>query len=207
MSDRHTQTKGAGGSNAAPTHNRTHKRKRRKVDATGRNKTVARFVMLEHWVLNSAAYKSLPAGPRALLIHIAQFHNGTNNGAISYSARQGEEELHVTKNTAAKWIRMLEERGFLICTEDSSFGWKQGARAAKARTWRLTMYPADGRAETKDFMRWIPTEKTIDGNATDTPWASHDTVAAKIIPLKAVSESKTALSGFVAIPSERSTVT
>ena len=90
------------------------KRPNRHIDPTGRSKGRERFIKLPHWLLNSPAYQSLALGPRALLIEVWLRHNGQNNGDISFSVREAARRLKCSKDTASKWFRELEDKGFLV---------------------------------------------------------------------------------------------
>jgi hypothetical protein len=119
-----------------------------------------RYVALQYWMLRSAAWGSLPAVARALYIEMAERYNGRNNGMISYSVREAAQALGVTKDTANRALRILEERGFIVCTKRGAFSLKT---TREATTWRLTEHEADDlvgtdRRASKKFMQWAPPE-------------------------------------------------
>jgi len=126
--------------------------KGRGVDRSGRSAKGDRFVKLDHWMLDSPAWRSLKATDRDLLIWLQRRYNGQNNGEISMSQREAAELLHVKTATAAAAFERLVERGFIRMARDSSFTMK----ARLARTWILTMFEHRGQLPTKDFMRWRP---------------------------------------------------
>ena len=104
----------------------------------------------------SEAWKSLTPVPRALFVEVAQRWNGFNNGQIGLGIREAGRAIHVKHTTACWAFRVLQERGFLVLTRDSSFDQKR-----LAREWRVTAYPmGDYRnptaLATKEFMRWRP---------------------------------------------------
>jgi hypothetical protein len=113
----------------------------------------ARFIALPHYMLNSAAFMSLPGDAVKILIDIWKRHNGGNNGEISYGVREAEE-IDITKSTASRMMTILEKRGFIAVVRHSHFGLKNRL----ARTWRLTAEPYRGEQGTKDFMRWKPNQ-------------------------------------------------
>ena len=92
-------------------------------------------------------------GPRALYLEMAKRYNGSNNGRISYSVREGAAALHVSKGSVKNWLDVLHERGFIVCTKRGAFSLKITRDASE---WRLTEYDCDTPAQhaTKDFMRW-----------------------------------------------------
>lgn len=142
-----------------------YKRRGRKHDATGRSVGDVRFVMLEHYMLASAAWKSLKCPSRALYVALRQRYNGSNNGKISMSAREAASELHIAKDTATICFRDLERKGFIRVAQKGSFNWKQGM----ATTWILTADAFNGELATKDFMRWLPKENGGPKSGTKCP--------------------------------------
>jgi hypothetical protein len=134
------------------------RRRRRRPDATGRSSGPPRFLKLEHWMLRTAAWRSLGPAPRALYVEIAQRFNGANNGEISMSVREAADLIHVAKDTAAKAFHELEAKGFIARALCGSFNWK----LRHATTWILTEHPVGDRPVTKDFARWEP-EKSEPG--------------------------------------------
>ena len=122
----------------------------------GRSRT-ERYVSLRYWLLQSPAWRSLPCAARALYIEIAARYNGRNNGRISYSVREGAKALKITKDTVGRMLKLLRERGFIVCTKRGAFSLKASKEASE---WRLTEYADDviPQHPTKDFMRWQPPE-------------------------------------------------
>ena len=116
-----------------------------------------RFVALRYWLLKSPAWRSLPANARAIYVEIAACYNGSNNGGISYSVRQAAEALHISKPTACRMLRLLQDRGFIQCTKRGAFSRKTVREASE---WCLTEYHSNYPVAhaTKDFMHWQPRE-------------------------------------------------
>lgn len=110
-----------------------------------------RFVSLRHWLLDSPAWLSLSCNARALYVQIAKRYNGANNGCISYSVREAYKELKISKSTAFRAFRVLQDRGFIVCRKKGAFSWKVVNEASE---WRLTEYANDCPPEhaTKEFM-------------------------------------------------------
>jgi hypothetical protein len=111
--------------------------------------------------LQSRAWRSLPCVARALYLELATRYNGHNNGRISYSVREGAKALKVTKDTVGRMLKLLQERGFIVCTKRGAFSLKVSREASE---WRLTEYDCDiiPQHATKDFMRWQPPEADTD---------------------------------------------
>jgi hypothetical protein len=116
-----------------------------------------RYVKLRYWLLDSAAWQSLPGGACALYVKMAQRYNGSNNGRIPFSVREAMQVVHVSKGMAKYLLDVLQDRGFIVCTKRGAFSLKTGREASQ---WRLTEYDNDVIAEyaTKEFMRWWPPE-------------------------------------------------
>jgi DNA-binding MarR family transcriptional regulator len=119
-----------------------------------RRQNYERFVALHHWMLRSPAWATMKPNAKALLLHIWQRHNCSNNWTISYAVREAEE-IGLKRSHAAEAIQMLIDRGFIVCTRQSAFSVKNRA----ARCWRITAEPAGDQPATKDFMRWLPSPK------------------------------------------------
>jgi len=120
---------------------------------TGKSRTGReRYVMLRHWLLDSPAWKSLPVGARALYPELARRYNGSNNGRIPYSVREAIG-LHISLATASRLLRILQDRGFIVCTKKGAFSLKTTKDASE---WLLTEYDSDYPVAhaTKEFMRW-----------------------------------------------------
>ena len=71
-----------------------------------------RFVLLPHYMLKSAAWRSLPSYAKALLIEVWVRHNGVNNGEISFGCGEASKTLDFGKTTAKRMFDVLVERGF-----------------------------------------------------------------------------------------------
>lgn len=125
----------------------------------GKSKTGReRYVMLRHWLLDSPAWQSLTGNARALYMEMARRYNGTNNGLILYSVREARG-LHISPATASRLLRILQDRGFIVCTKKGAFSLKT---TKDASTWLLTEYDSNYPVAhaRKDFMRWQLPEGT-----------------------------------------------
>ena len=110
------------------------------------------YVMLRHWLLDSPAWQSLPGNARALYMELARRYNGSNNGRILYSVREAIG-LHISPATACRLLRILQDRGFIVCTKKGAFSLKTTKDASE---WLLTEYDSDAPVAhaAKTFMRW-----------------------------------------------------
>jgi len=132
--------------------------------------TQTRFVKLEHWLMNTAAWKDLNATARQVYVEIARRYNGVNNGFIVYSVRQAADELKIGKTKAAKGFKDLQSHGFIVAEQHGAFHWKidvTGKRHRPASEWRLTEFHSDrttgieSRYPSKEFTRWPEIRDTV----------------------------------------------
>ena len=113
-----------------------------------------RFVMLYQDMMESAAWASLDANARTLYVHIVARYNGKNNGRIPFSTREAALTLNVSKDTAARALKELIDRGLIEIVKRSAFNLKRGPD--KATEYRLTEYPCNvtGKPATYKFKKW-----------------------------------------------------
>jgi len=113
-----------------------------------------RFVMLTHDMIKSAAWQSLDGNEQALYVHFASRFDGKNNGRISFSVREAAQALNISKDTGARTIKVLIDRGLIEIVKRSAFNLKRGPD--KATEYRLTEYPCNvtGKAATYKFKKW-----------------------------------------------------
>ena len=126
----------------------------RRVDQTGRSVGVDRFLAMPHYLLKSAAWKSLAPTPRALFVEVAQRWNGFNNGSIGLGVREAGHALHVKHTTAGAAFKVLQERGLLELMRDSGFDQKRLAREWRVTAFAVGDYQAPTSRPTNDFLRW-----------------------------------------------------
>ena len=119
-----------------------------------RHKQLTRFVPLTHVMMKSTAWRHARPVEKAVLLDLWMRYNGNNNGQIVYAARDGEK-IGISKSVTARALAGLIELGFLRIARDAAFT----VKTKEAREWILTAEPFNGRAATKDFMRWQPPRK------------------------------------------------
>ena len=128
-----------------------------------RKKTGPRFIQLFYFVMDTAAWKDLTAVERAIYVEITRRYNGTNNGKISLSAREIASELKISKVTAARALRTLQQHGFIVVEKRGAFHCK----IRHASEYRLTLYDSDiatnyqDKLATKEFLRWPEIQITV----------------------------------------------
>ncbi|WP_228726916.1 hypothetical protein [Novosphingobium aureum] len=120
------------------------KRKRNRINATGRNLT-SRFARLDFRILNSNAYRSLSPNDRSLLVELVMLYNGENNGSLYLSVRDAAHRMGLADLSAAsRSFDVLQDLGFIQLTQDAHFCVK-AAEKSRARCWRLTWQAGPGR--------------------------------------------------------------
>ena len=112
------------------------------------------FVQLFRFMLDCEAWQSLTTQERAVYVVLATRYNGTNNGRLALSVRDAAREANVAKDTSARALLTLVERGFTECVTPGGFSRK----TPHAAEWRLTAYRCDVTATlpSKAFVRWRP---------------------------------------------------
>jgi hypothetical protein len=106
-------------------------------------------------MLESRAFETLPATAKVLMQLLQlQWHN---DRPVAYGVREAAQRISCTANTASKAFKMLQERGFIVCENESLFNSKTGS---KAREWRLTWMPFEYKNPTHCWEKWQPENKT-----------------------------------------------
>ncbi len=126
----------------------------RRHNGTGRSTGQGRYVALTHWMMRTAAWRSLDTVARCAYVELGARYAGpgSNNGRLPFSLREMAEALNVSKMTAQRALRLLQDRGFIVETKRGAFSLKE----RHATEWRLTEFGDDvsGALATKDFARW-----------------------------------------------------
>jgi hypothetical protein len=86
---------------------------------------------------------------------VARRYNGFNNGEIGLSIRGAARECRISKSTAGRALKELQEKGFLRLTTPASFSYK----LRHAPEWAMTEYSAGSTPATKELARWQAPQK------------------------------------------------
>lgn len=127
------------------------RRRKARMHPNGRNTGSTAFLMLDNYIFDCLAYRTMKPGPRTLLWELIRRFNGSNNGAIGLGVREAADQLGVTKDTASGYFRELIERGFIASARPGGFNMKD-PQSRRATEWRLTWMKTDCMAATKDFL-------------------------------------------------------
>jgi DNA-binding transcriptional MocR family regulator len=105
-------------------------------------------------MMRTLAWRTLSTVARCAYIELASRYAGpsSNNGRIPYSLREMAKALNVSKATAMRALKELQERGFIVETKRGAFSLK----VRHATEWLLTEFGDDrnGDLARKDFARW-----------------------------------------------------
>ena len=130
-------------------------RKRRKVNATGRNEG-EQYAPLSYPFLKSPAWRSLSGPASKVWLEVRSRYNGGNNGKLSLSLDEGARLLHLGKATVQRALRELQEKGFLVMTERGQW------YGRKATLWRVTDKSCAEHFATNDWKRWqVPKKQSL----------------------------------------------
>ena len=78
-----------------------------KHDKRGRSKrSLSPFVGLEHYLLDSPAWRSLTPVERCAYIEVARLYNGTNNGRLAMSGRRLADRLSIHKSSGSRALKV-----------------------------------------------------------------------------------------------------
>lgn len=115
-------------------------------------------VRLFAWMTNSEAWKALSGNAIKVILHIASYDDGKNNGEIFMSERHAAQGTGLDKKTVRRALVEAQEKGFLVKTGSGCFK----AKRSPAATWRLTWKssPPLSMAATNDWRKWKPGEKS-----------------------------------------------
>lgn len=122
-----------------------------KVKKLNGRKSLNSFVQIPKYMKESSGYKYLLLnckGALTVYIDLADRYNGINNGEISYSVREGKENLGLTPNTVGKYLKALEHYGFIITTQKGCFNLKK----RHASTYEITMFEILGKHNAKKVL-------------------------------------------------------
>jgi hypothetical protein len=99
----------------------------------------------------SMTYQTMPATAKVLmdLLHMQWL----TDKAVSYGVRKAAKKIGCTTNIVGKSFKVLVERGFIVCFEESLFNSRNGSRT---RDWRLTWMPFDLKNPTHNWEKWTP---------------------------------------------------
>ena len=92
------------------------------------------FAMIPFAVMDSDAFRVLK--PASALVYLRLFRRffGNNNGHLAFGCREAANECNISKMTAQRAFKQLEEVGLIECIVPSSFN----SRKKLAREWAFT---------------------------------------------------------------------
>jgi DNA-binding transcriptional MocR family regulator len=131
---------------------------RNKKRRTRRHHDGPNFIQLFRYLLDSPAYASLSVWARAALIEVNRAFNGSNNGRIVLSVREVATRLNCHRDTAARALQELVDRGFIEPRTKGAFS----VKFRRATEWRLNdrRCNATGKPQSQAFLKWTSTSET-----------------------------------------------
>ncbi len=99
----------------------------------GRESKKERFCALSFQVVDSMAFQHLSHPGVRVLVLIKRRFNGVNNGNICLSCRDVEKVCRMSRNTASRALKELQQKGFITQTRLGYFA--NGGNVASA--WKL----------------------------------------------------------------------
>lgn len=114
------------------------------------------FVQMFNYVMESAAWKDLSVGARAAYLELKHLYNGSNNGRLGLGSRGAAHLLGKSKSMANRYLKELEDHGFIVRQRESSF-----YQTRMTVEWCLTEARNDvtGETPTRLFRNWPQIEK------------------------------------------------
>ena len=114
----------------------------------------ARHVRLYMTMTRTPAWRDLNCFARAGYIEISSRYGGknSNNGRIPYSGRELASNLGVSRTTAHRVFKELQDHGFIVLMKAGRYGRKR----RYAAEWRLTEFPCNitGELATNAYRHW-----------------------------------------------------
>jgi hypothetical protein len=101
---------------------------------------------IKQYLLESAGYKDLSSSAKSILVELMRRYDGGNNGNISFGGPSGAY-AGFSNDVTERALTELQRAGFIVQTAPAV------PHLSRPRDWRLTMYAAEGKLATKDFMR------------------------------------------------------
>ena len=122
-------------------------KRRRKVNATGRNDT-EQYIKIPYTMIRHHAWRSLSPPAIKVWIELRSRFNGRNNGDLSLGLDEGARLLGMSKSTVSRALKELADKGFTKMT-------KLGRWCGRmATTWAVTDRPLKGNLATRNWLNW-----------------------------------------------------
>ena len=117
-----------------------------------------RHVRIYRRQMQSPAWRSLSGSAVKVMLAIADFENGSNNGEIFLSDRVGAEITGMSRNTVRRSIDELIKTGFIYCTAKGGFSRKTPHAATYGLTWQAGPKDSPWRAPSHAYEAWQASE-------------------------------------------------
>jgi len=94
-------------------------------------------------MITSSTYQTLTPQAKHLMV-LLQVH-WRNDKLVDYGIREAMDKIPCSDKTASKSFKLLQERGFITCVNESFFS---SRTQSKARGWRLEWMPCNNKSPT-----------------------------------------------------------
>ncbi len=167
-------------------------KKRRKVNAKGRNDT-EQYVPMPYTMVRHRAWRSLSGPAVKVWVELRSRFNGRNNGDLSLSLDEAARLLGIGKTTALRAFAELEAKGFIKMTRRGQWYGRM------ATTWAVTDRSHKGHLPSRDWKNWTPDpkpQKQVLGTETEhieaptvPPQDRRTKICSATVPVRGVSSS------------------
>jgi DNA-binding transcriptional ArsR family regulator len=125
----------------------------RKQNTKGRSTGEEPHFRLFNGFARTDIVRRLSGNALKIWIELHARHFGHNNGQISLSCGECAEDLGMSKTSALRAFKELQEKGLIKLR-------REGKRLGRlASEWELTDQPANGRPATREYQTWNPPPK------------------------------------------------
>jgi hypothetical protein len=97
-------------------------------------------------MITSPTYQTLTPQAKHLMV-LLQVH-WRNDKPVDYGIREAMDKIPCSDKTASKSFKLLQERGFITCVNESFFS---SRTQSKARGWRLEWMPFNNKSPTNTW--------------------------------------------------------
>lgn len=130
-----------------------------------RAKKTPRYTRIFRRQMQSIAWQHLSGSGVKVLLAIASFDWGGNNGEIFFSDRTGAQMTGLSRNTVRRSIDELMEKGFVYRTEAGGFNRKVRHAATYGLTWERGPDGTQWKAPSHAYESWQPVSKNGNSRA------------------------------------------
>lgn len=129
---------------------RSGNRRGRGQDRTGRSKRDGQWFALPYKMIQSNAFRSLNGASLKVFLELRSRFHGSNNGRLHLSQQECARLLNISKSTAGRAFKELEEKGFIVKIRQGYF------TRGLATEWQVTDQKYNDQPASRDWEAWRP---------------------------------------------------